>query len=167
VTLRCHDEAIAWHFEQLRDAILGATGDAHSFTRVFDALVMETINQYFSLAQYIFHAAAGFNSDVMRKMSARQMPMRVRDAVGMLVADVLVKATSQCYIDELHATADAQYRYVFPERPGRQGHFEFIKLQVSFLGQWMNIFSIATRVQVYASRQQQSVEAGKEGMKCV
>ena len=75
VTLRGHDEAIAWHFEQLRDAILGATGDAHSFARVLDALVMETIDQNFSLAQNVFHAAAGFNSDVMREMSARQMPV--------------------------------------------------------------------------------------------
>ncbi len=74
--------------------------------------------------------------------------MCVSYAIRILVIDILVKASSQSNIDELHATADAEYGYVFLKRPGCESYFEFIMLEVSFFSQWMNFFSITTGMQV-------------------
>src|SRR5262249_13034452 len=102
------------------------TGDTHPSSKVFDSLVMKAIDQHFSLAHNFFRTATGFNYDMMREVSAWQMTMRMRDANGIKSANILVKAASQHYIDELHTTADTQHRQVFLEGPVCQGHFECI-----------------------------------------
>src|SRR5256885_482101 len=101
--------------------------DIHVFARGLDGLVMETISLEVVGSKYTGHNTTRFYENTMRKMSTRQIAIRMANITGVLVGEMLVKASTHGNIDQLHAAADAKRGNVFLQRPRGEGEFDFIK----------------------------------------
>ena len=97
----------------------------------------------------------------MGEMGTRQISLGVPYATRILVAQVLIEATTQGNIYDLHTTADAKYGDIFFERPGSEGQFELIELRIGLFCEWVLFFPITRRLHIYATWKQQSIQAGE------
>src|SRR5258708_10143419 len=97
----------------------------------------------------------------MGEMGTRQISLGVPYATRILVAQVLIEATTQGNIYDLHTTADAKYGDIFFERPGSEGQFELIELRIGLFCEWVLFFPITSRLHIHATWKQQSIQAGE------
>src|SRR5260221_6242568 len=101
----------------------------------------------------------------MREMGTRQISLGMPYATRILVAQVLIEATTQGNIYDLHTTADAKYGDIFFERPGSEGQFELIELRIGLFCEWVIFFPITRRLHISATSKQQSIQSGEYGIK--
>src|SRR5260221_5607289 len=95
----------------------------------------------------------------MREMGTRQISLGMPYATRILVAQVLIEATTQGNIYDLHTTADAKYGDIFFERPGSEGQFELIELRIGLFCARMLFFPITLRLHSYAHWKHKSSQA--------
>src|SRR5215472_5265941 len=97
----------------------------------------------------------------MGEMGTRQISLGVPYTTRILVAQVLIEATTKSDIYDLHTTADAKYGDIFFERPRSEGQFELIELRISLFCERVLFFPITRRLHIYATWKQQPIQVGE------
>src|SRR5690348_13507594 len=101
----------------------------------------------------------------MRQVVTRLLAVRVMQAIGVKVVDVLVERATKRDVQDLHPATDSQRGDVLLQGPVCQPQFDVIKLFIGQVAEWVWCLTIKSGVHINTAGKQETIQAGKQRIK--